>query len=225
MKAKRIIYVVICVFVLTSCATLGIRTAKDAFEEGMASFNKGEYEEAVTFFKEATELNPTYGEAYLYLGRSYLNLGRWTEAIQPLRTALRLAPEKTRGEVLNLLVDALFGGGIEALKKGDFKSSVGHFKEVIELHPGYEKANIELFRALMGFGTQSLSEGNLEEAVNAFSEAVQLSPSSLNAYLLLAKAFFENGDLMKSIQTVQELLSMDPGNRDAQSLMRQLMTQ
>ena len=43
------------------------------------------------------------------LGRSYLNLGRFMDAVPPLRTAFDLAPDETKNEISNLLLDAMMG--------------------------------------------------------------------------------------------------------------------
>lgn len=88
---------------------------------GMALFNHGDFEGAIPYFQSATLDNPNFGQAYLYLGRSYLSLRRWREAIQPLRTAYRLAPEATKQEVFNLLTDAFLAaavGGLEPDRPG-----------------------------------------------------------------------------------------------------------
>ena len=95
---------------LGACAGMEVRPdAQISFERGQALFNQGRYEEAIPNFMRATQLDPNLGRGYLYLGRSYLNLGRWQKAIPPLRAALRLAPDETRQEVVQVLIDALMG--------------------------------------------------------------------------------------------------------------------
>jgi tetratricopeptide (TPR) repeat protein len=79
-----------------------------SFEHGLALFDQGRFEEAIPYFRRATAEDPEFGEAFLYLGRAYLNTRRWRDAIQPLRAAYRLAPAETKDEVFNFLLDALF---------------------------------------------------------------------------------------------------------------------
>jgi tetratricopeptide (TPR) repeat protein len=79
-----------------------------SFERGLALFDQGQFDEAIPYFRRATAEDPEFGEAFLYLGRSYLNTRRWRDAIQPLRAAYRLAPAETKDEVFNFLLDALF---------------------------------------------------------------------------------------------------------------------
>jgi len=113
------ILVFISMFILCSCAGLLIgQDAQREFEKGLTLFNAGNYDQAIPHFVKATELEPEYGRAYLYLGRSYLNLRRWLDAIPALRTAYRLSPTETKKEALDVFLDALLAAATDAFKKG-----------------------------------------------------------------------------------------------------------
>jgi tetratricopeptide (TPR) repeat protein len=211
-------------FLLFSCAGLTLRTAVDEFDEGMTSFNQGNYENAIPHFQKAAELDPNYGRAYLYLGRSYLNLRKWVEAIPPLRTAFRLSPDESGKEVLNILLDALLGAATSQLKKGNFLESINYLKEGLSLEPGSMQIRNELITTLIDSGNHLLSYGNYKDAISTFSEAAELSPGNSVALIGLARAFLENGDFLKAIQAVQKVLSVDPGNEAANSLFRDIRT-
>jgi tetratricopeptide (TPR) repeat protein len=99
---------------LTSCATARIFNPGYAdFEEGLALFNQGHFDAAIPYFQRASVDNPNFAPAYLYLGRSYVSLRRWREALPPLRTAYRLAPGAAKDEAFNVLMDALFAAAID----------------------------------------------------------------------------------------------------------------
>lgn len=222
----RGVFLIGLVFVITSCGLLGIRpSAKDEFEKGLALFNRGRYEEAIPHFERATEIDADFAKAHLYLGRSYLNVGKWRNALAPLRTAYRLSPAEARKQVVDILLDALFGVALHELKKGNFREAIGFLGEALELQPESDRARNELFGALMGFGGILLSEGNAGEAIDIFSQAVELSPNSVPAHLGLAQAFFKAGDFRKALQSAQQAIHIDPTNQDAQSLFRELMRQ
>ncbi|MBI2999251.1 MAG: tetratricopeptide repeat protein [Deltaproteobacteria bacterium] len=102
-----------------SCATLKVYQEGQAnFDRGLALFNHGDFKEAISYFQRATEENPGFAQAYLYLGRSYLSMRRWREAIQPLRTAYRLSPEETKDQIFELMMDAFFGAALGANEAG-----------------------------------------------------------------------------------------------------------
>lgn len=86
-----------------------------SFERGLALFDQGRFDDAIPYLRKATAEDPEFGEAFLYLGRSYLNTRRWRDAIQPLRAAYRLSPEETKDEVFNFLLDALFAASAGSL--------------------------------------------------------------------------------------------------------------
>jgi tetratricopeptide (TPR) repeat protein len=211
-------------FLVSSCALLpgGISRAQYEFEEGLAFFNRGQYERAIPRFQRATELDPDFGRAYLYMGRSYVSLQRWRLALPPLRAAYRLSPQEAKREVFDILIDALFAVGLEAFRAGDFPSAIGHFREILDLQPGSTRARNELVRSLTSHGGDLLTKGNLSEAISTYSEAVKLTPTNFDALFGLARAYFRSGDFSRAFQTTQEALKIDPGSRDLQSLMQQL---
>lgn len=209
--------------IFSSCSTLApFDPAQADFEQGLAFFNQGRFEEAVPYFRRATEEDPNFGRAYLYLGRSYVSLSRWRDAISPLRTAYRLAPGAMKREAMELLIDALFAAAINDFKLGDFGTSVERFKEILELSPGSTRARNELVPALVSHGGKLLADGSVREAIAAYSEALQLSPDRFDAHLGLARAFLRNGDFVKALQSAGEALKIKPSDRDAQSLLNNL---
>lgn len=129
MEIKKTLLALLAVsFLLSSCAVLPkvLSGAHSEFDEGLSLFNRGRYEEAIPRFQKATELDPNFGRAYLYLGRSYVSLKRWRQALSPLRTAYRLSPEETKKEAFDFIIDALFAVAIEDIKIGNFRSAVSY---------------------------------------------------------------------------------------------------
>ena len=99
---------------LSACATgRPFQEGQASFDLGLTLFDQGKFQEAIPYFQRATAENPKFAEAHLYLGRSQLSVRRWRDAIQPLRTAYRLAPQETREEVFNILMDALVAATLD----------------------------------------------------------------------------------------------------------------
>jgi tetratricopeptide (TPR) repeat protein len=117
----------IAVALLSSCASIrSLTPGYDSFEEGMALFNQGQFDSAIPYFKRSTLENPKSAQAYLYLGRSYISLGRWKSALPPLRTAFRLSPDLAKDEIMNLIIDAVFAATINDPRLGDGSSQDRH---------------------------------------------------------------------------------------------------
>lgn len=224
MDLKKILSAVLIIFVLNSCAGIGVfSSAQNEFEIALDLFNRGQYEEAIKHFNKSTELDPMFGRPYIYLGRSYLNLMRWHEAIPPFRTALRLAPEETKQEIVNIMIDALLAAAISDFREGNFRDSIDSLREALKFKPQSGKLIDELINALIAYGRDLLSRGYTTEAINAFNEAIELSTDNVNAYLGLAKAYFQNDDVLKALSAAGKAMEIDPSNKDAQSLLKQLM--
>ncbi len=204
---------------LVSCAGLGLSSSsRSAFEAGLGLFNQGKYEDAIPNFVKATELEPEFGRAYLYLGRSQLNLRRWAAAVPPLRSAYRLAPGETRKEALQIFLDALIGAGSARLAQGDLSGSISLFKEALTLAPESGKVKQPLAGALIQSGTQLLSQGKASEAVSVFQDATQLAPQNFQGYMGLAKSLFQSGDIMKALPAAQSALKLAPNSTEALSV-------
>lgn len=106
---EKLLIIIALLACLSSCATISEHPAEQDYDLALGLFNQGRYEEAIPYFRKSIEVEPKFGKAYLYLGRSYLNLGRFVDAVPPLRTAFDLAPAETKNEITNLLLDAMIG--------------------------------------------------------------------------------------------------------------------
>jgi cytochrome c-type biogenesis protein CcmH/NrfG len=120
------------VALLSSCATLrSLTPGHNSFEDGLALFNQGQFDSAIQYFRQSTFENPNSAQPYLYLGRSYISLGRWKSAIQPLRTAFRLSPHEAKDEIMNLIVDAVFATATNDPRLGESGSSAHRYKDLL----------------------------------------------------------------------------------------------
>jgi len=102
--------------------------------------------------------------------------GSWTKAMSNARLAYQAVPAGE--DVVPTLAQALWGGGMEALKSGQFREAISAFTEYLRLRPSDASAYLELGRAFM-------QSGNVPDAVAAFGKALQLNPSLPEAADLL----------------------------------------
>ncbi len=113
------------------CATMGHFRGEDSFSRGLALFNQGRFGAAIPHFEAATREDPEFAQAYFYLGRAYVSESRWRAAIQPLRTAFRLAPEAAKQEIMDLLIDATFAAALNDFNLGDRITPPARFKDTL----------------------------------------------------------------------------------------------
>ncbi len=220
---RFVLLLFICSF--TACAGLGIQTdSQVAYETGLTLFKQSKYNDAIPHFVKATELDPDFGSAYLYLGRSYLNVQRWFDSLSPLRTAWRLSPADIQKDMVSIFLDALLGAAGARLSQGNFQDSVSLFKEALTLAPGSQEVQQPMVGALLSYGAQLLSQGNASEAISAYTEATQLAPQSLDGYLGLARSFFKSGDFLNALSAAGNAMRLSPNNPDVGSLFQQLQS-
>lgn len=225
MRARIAICIVLAALT-AACAGLGLsRSAKGEFEEGLRLYNAGQYSEAVSRFQTATEQEPEYAEAYLYLGRAYLNQGQWSKALPPLRTAWRLAPDETRDQMLDVLMDALIGAGTSAFEAGNYTDALGYLREGLRTAPQDSAAWTAATEQMLNFGGQLLSKGSFTEAITLYRSLLEAAPgaqASLSAYLGLAKAYLQNGQFLDALRAATEATRIDPALQDPRQLLDSL---
>ncbi len=158
------------------CAWLGLETADSLMKEGEQLYLDKKYDEAIAKFERAIELDSMRWSAYVYIARSYMAKGSWTKAISNARLAYQAAPAGE--DVVPTLAQALWGGGMEALKSGQFREAISTLTEYLRLRPSDASGYLELGRAFM-------RSGSVSDAVAAFRKALQLNPSLAEAADLL----------------------------------------
>lgn len=219
MKKKFLSHLAL-LLLFNACASVQVKPESQLeFEQGLVLFDRGQYEKAIPHFEKSAGLAPDFAKTHIYLGRSYLNQGRWMDAVPALRAAYRLSPEESKKETLNILVDAALGASLSKLKEGDFKGAVNFFKEAMELKPDATKGKTEFAPAFLGLGGELLSKGETGEAIKTYSEALGLFPENLKVHIELAKALFQGGNLLKALEVLKDALKIDSSSWEVRALM------
>ena len=210
---------------LTACVTNPVLepSAASVYQAGLRLFEQGRYEEAIEQFEHSLEIDPEHAQSYLYLGRSLSHLGRWLEAISYLRGAYLRVPADKQKEVASELFDGLLKGALALFHKGNFVNAIALLKEALRLSPESSKAKEDLGEVTMAFGHQLFSEGRFNDAIDAYSQSLELVPGKVQSYIGLARAFFENGDYSKALNTVRQALRTSPESEELNNLFNQLL--
>jgi len=108
---------------------------------------------------------PDYSQVYVNRGADLIRQGKFDEAIELSREAIRLDPESFEG--LNNLGSALFA-------RGRTDEAIVHLRRAIEIAPGYAFAHANLGAALT-------SRGDLEEGMTHYCRAVQINPNLIHS--------------------------------------------
>ena len=123
----------------------------------------------------------------------------------------RLVRENPKGRQFAILADAY-------RKDGQFQRALDVLGPGLEVHPDYVSARVVLGRVLMAMGDHA-------KAKEAFTRVVALDPESVIALKALADLAEEQGDGGEALQRASQLLTVDPGNEEAQKQVERLSTQ
>jgi tetratricopeptide (TPR) repeat protein len=227
------------------CAAIpGVPTSASLLQEGEQFYREKRYDEAIAKFRAAVALDPQNWYAWLWLCRTYIVRAMWGDAIEAGRQAFKLSPQGA--EVLPTFLQALFGGGAQALGGGNFNEAIKHFGEYLShnkvnagawLNVG--KAYVgnrqyadavkslvqalgvagaernEVINTLLSGGVQAFKERDYNGAVGMLREYVKQDPRNLQAYLTLAKSYWEAGQRSGALEAFAQALKISPANGEA----------
>jgi len=217
-KAATIVMVALCV---TACATLGIvPTATQEFEKGLGLFHQGRYIEAILHFQRATELDPEFARAYLYLGRCHVNVRQWPQAIPPLRTALRLSPDEFKKEAVQILLDALVGLAMAQFRQGDSDDAGAAVAHGLNLDHQSPELRQRIADFLVSSGERSIEGGCTDDVMACSSQATEHAPNDAAPYISLAKTLIAQGNFSGALRVLCRALNLDPDDPHIQQLLK-----
>jgi tetratricopeptide (TPR) repeat protein len=214
--------------------------------EGQQLYAEKKYEQATDKFLTVIGKDPTYWQAYLWAARSFIAQGNWKDAIANGRKAFELAPKDREvlpifaealfgggadalksgrfAESVNLFVEYLklepgnskawLNVGKAYLGQKDFRQALGAFVQGLANGGGAERE--ALIRELLDGGIQAFSSGKYRESIDLLKEFLKYDRKELQAYVGLAKAYWESGDKGKALETFKEVLQRDPRHEEAQ---------
>src|SRR6267143_2109055 len=135
-------------------------SAQDYYVQGFLASNGGRYEQAVTHFLKAVELNKNYLDAYMDLGSAYYELAQYDLQLKAFQKAVEIAPANA---------DALYFLGTAYEDVGQFDLAVKAYKDTLEVSPDYKDA---LYR----LGILYIIQGRRDEAAKLVPKVKKLDP-------------------------------------------------
>jgi DNA-binding response OmpR family regulator/Flp pilus assembly protein TadD len=137
--------------------------AKVSYKEGLKlSFREGKHAEAIPFFDQAIEIDPSLAYVWHDRGVCYRELGKDIDALRSFDKAVELAPDDeeflfSRGEMLKKI-------GILRQKRDLLEAAVQVLNQVVELNPNHAEAWNSLGVLSKELGKDLLSRQYYEKA-------------------------------------------------------------
>ena len=152
----------------------------------------GNYDQAVSEFQRALQVDPTSDDAYRGLAFAYEHLGKTAEAEQTYKHAIAVRPQYWAG--YNWLGSFLF-------RQGRFQEASTMFQQVTALAP-------DSFRGYQNLGGAYTALGRFDQAVPALEKSVHLRPSAA-AYSNLGTVYFYLRRFADAARAYEQALKLD----------------
>lgn len=143
--------------------SLAEETADGFLTQGLAFTNERQYEKAITSFKRALELDPTYDSARLNLGIAYFKLKSFDLALETFQQILSQDPNDS---------SALIFLGLSLQGQEQFEKSIPYFEKAGKLDPDFHQL------ALFNIGKAHSHSGNPVKAAENWNAAIKTDPTT-----------------------------------------------
>ena len=168
---------------------------------GLALADRGQFDEAITHYRKALEIDPNYVLAHYSFGPALASRGQFDEAIAHYRKALEIEPDYALGHYN--LGNALAG-------RGQFGEAISHYRKALEIKPDYAEAHYNLGLALA-------DRGQFEDAITHYRKALEIEPNDADAHNNLGAALAGRGQFDQAITHFQEAVKIKPGDAQTQN--------
>lgn len=175
-------------------------------ELGTQRMSAGRFEEAIRAFSDVAAKHPTDPKPLYLRAECYRKMGRFTDAEQDLRAALRADPTGKDEQMVVVMAEL-----------GAVLSDAGRFADAIVILDQAVKLRPTLFEAFYNLGVAHEALKRWPEAIAAYSKAITLTPhdsnpreSQADAQYNLAVVFRRAGRIEEAVAPAREAVQLAP---------------
>jgi tetratricopeptide (TPR) repeat protein len=217
MNACKCWLAVLVVVVLLPNVAASADVAKEAYQKGISSLAKKDYDAAIAAFSEDIRLDPKHANAYVSRGLAYSKTGDVDQAIADYSEAIRLDPKHAiayydRGLAYYQQDKAIVGSSEGAndnpslLRRTPYgDKAIADFSEAIRLNPKHAAAYCDR-------GLTYWSRHDYDKAIADHTEAIRLDPQFIMAYNNRGIAYADKKEYDKAIADYDQVLRLDPNH-------------
>lgn len=160
-----------------------------------AQLTQGKTEAAIETYGKALKIAPNRDDLHVQLGKIYTTKGRFDEARDQYRLAVKYNPSSANRYAL--------GQGL--LGTGQYDEAIQQFELVRQTGPKEPFGNF-------GLGQVHAKQGNLDAAIEAFKNAISLQHDYLDAYSEMGYAYADKGQVDLANEVIATLNTLSPGD-------------
>lgn len=186
-----------------------------------------EYEKALPYFVEVVKKNANHADAYFQIGYCQGKLGRYQEAIEPYKQAIRIKPDADTYNNLCMayaileryaeavasckeaillkpdLAEAHNNLGWSYHKLGHYQEAIQSCKQAIHMKPDFAMAHYNL-------GNNHFALGEHQEAIESYKQAIRIKFDYAEAHLNLGAAYNRMGRYEEAIESYRQAIRIKP---------------
>lgn len=166
---------------------------------GITLQKKGFFQDAIGFFKQATEIQPNFDHAYNNMGNVFKLMGKYEEAVISYQKAIKINSR---------YAEAYSNLGNVFKELGKINDSILNHRLAIKINPNYAEAYSNL--------GNTLSElAKFEEAADNHRLAIKINPYYPEGYSNLGNALGELGKLDEAVDNYRKALKLNPEYKES----------
>jgi tetratricopeptide (TPR) repeat protein len=169
------------------------------FNLAMVSESHGKFDDAVTYYRRAAELNPQRWDAHERAADLLQQRGKINDAAEHYRRVVQSRPRalKSRENLAAGLVNL-----------GNIPEAIKHLRIVLDLAPERNDVRVKL-------GTILAVEGRVHEAAHLFRTAAEQDPADGRHFLRLGQVLAAQGRLPEAVENFREAVRLRPADAEA----------
>lgn len=167
---------------------------------GLAYYDKGQYDLAISDYAKALAINPKYAAVYNNLGTIYAQIkGQYDTAISCYDKAIELRPSNYK---------AYLNRGVAYKGKGQLDLAISDYNKAIEINP-------RCVDAYNNRGNAYKSKGLLDQAIADYNRAINISPGIARFYYNRGIAYGSKGAYGLAISDFNKAIEINPRESEA----------
>lgn len=179
---------------------------------GTISYDKGKFNQAISYYKQALEMDPTYSEASVGLSVIYNDLGKYDEGKEVFQKAKSLLDKKTVSQ--DPYVSKIFSQKHEEL--GDLYFQHKDFDEALVQYYRAQKLNDNRYPELtLKISDCFIQKKDLPKAVKELTLGAQDFPQAISLRLKLGVILYNSKKISEAIREWERILLRDPSHPEA----------
>jgi cyclophilin family peptidyl-prolyl cis-trans isomerase/Flp pilus assembly protein TadD len=215
--------------ILILSSNVSIVRADILYKQGLSSERARQWEGAIYFYDQATDIAPDQDFYYLFLGRAFMEMGKssqgqereiWLEESEnALRKARELAPLNTDHSANLARLYRTWGG----LSQGETRTALlnralDYYADATSLSPN----NAQLYNE---WGQTYYVLGDHDRALEMYQESLSLDQKYYQTYMLLGEFYMQEDEWDKAVDAYLQASEVRPKAVDAYSALGYVYTQ